>query len=108
MKLFEMSRRRKKPKQEQYSVEESLEILSSLFDRPSEKFLNFKNHIKHDLKPNTFRFTLDIMSLEVLISIMELSQVKNVYFNPSVPPPGGSIDSISMRYKVYVEYHSKN
>ena len=102
-----MSRRRKKPKEE-YSLAESEKILSSLFDRPSEKFLNFKNHIKHDLKPNTFRFTLDIMSLEILISTMELPQVKNVYFNPSVPPPGGSIDSISMRYKVYVEYHPRS
>ena len=45
-----------------------------------------------------------VISLEFIISLMEDSQVKNVYWNPSVPPPGGSVDSISLRYKVYVEY----
>ena len=39
---------------------------------------------------------------------MEDDAVKNVYFNPSVPPPGGTVDSISMRYKVYVQYHFKD
>ena len=45
------------------------------------------------------------MSLDFLISLMEDEKIKNVYWNPSTPPPGGSIDSISMRYKVYVEYN---
>ena len=84
-------------------TKESMAILSNFIQEENE-VLGFKNHRKHDLKPNMFRFTVDLMSLEFLISLMEDSRVKNVYFNASVPPPGGSIDSISLRYKVYVEY----
>ena len=70
--------------------------------------INIKNHRKVKLlRSNTFRFTVDLLSLDFLISLMENKQVKNVYFNPSIPPPGGSTDSISLRYKVYVEYHQK-
>ncbi len=82
---------------------QSLRILKKYVDKESD-FLNFKNHKKFTPRNNTFRFTVDLISLEFLISIMEDAKVKNVYFNPSVPPPGGSIDSISMRYKIYVEY----
>ena len=32
-------------------------------------------------------------------------RIKNVYFNPSVPPPGSGVDGISMRYKIYIEYY---
>lgn len=84
--------------------EESLKILTK-YIRDENEILNFKNHRKHNIRENTFRFTVDLMSLEFLISIMEDEKVKNVYFNPSVPPPGGSVDSISLRYKIYVEYH---
>ena len=82
---------------------ESMTILSPFIQNENE-ILGFKNHRKHSVRPNTFRFTLDLMSLEFLISLMEDSRVKNVYFNAAIPPPGGSIDSISLRYKVYVEY----
>lgn len=82
---------------------ESMSILSNYIQNENE-ILGFKNHRKHNLKPNTFRFTIDLMSLEFLISLMEDHRVKNVYFNASIPPPGGSVDSISLRYKVYVEY----
>ena len=78
-------------------------ILSN-YIKDENEILCFKNHRKHNLKQNTFRFTIDLMSLEFLISLMEDERVKNVYFNPSVPPPGGTVDSISLRYKVYVEY----
>jgi hypothetical protein len=82
---------------------QSLRVLKKYVDRETD-LLNFKNHKKFDKRDNTFRFTVDVISLEFLISIMEDEKVKNVYFNPSVPPPGGSLDSISMRYKVYVEF----
>ncbi len=87
------------------TVEESLEILNEHLENDNHEILGFKNHRSHDLKSNTFRFTLDLISLEFLINLMEDDAVKNVYFNPSIPPPGGSIDSISLRYKIYVEYH---
>ena len=85
---------------------QSLRVIKK-YVKDENEILNFKNHRKHPIRKNTFRFTVDLISLEFLISVMEDPQVKNVYFNPSVPPPGGSIDSISLRYKVYVEYYMK-
>ena len=41
-----------------------------------------------------------MISLDFIISLMEEEEVKNVYFNPSVPPPGSGIDRISLRYKI--------
>ena len=89
----------------QKTLQQSLNILSKYFDKEDNDILNFKNHRKHNIRPNTFRFTIDLISLELVISLMEDENVKNVYWNASVPPPGGSVDSISMRYKVYVEYY---
>lgn len=86
--------------------EESLDIIRRHI-LEEDNFLNFKNHRKHDLLPNTFRFTVDLISLDFLISLMEEEQVVNVYFNPSAPPPGASIDGISFRYKIYVQYEKK-
>ena len=95
------TRRTKKEK----TLEESLAILMKYVEKDGNDILNFKNHRKHRIRPNVYRFTIDLISLEFIISLMEDKEVKNVYWNPSVPPPGGSIDSISLRYKVYVEYH---
>jgi hypothetical protein len=98
-----MATRRRKKKLRELTTEESLHVLLKYVQDENE-FLQFKNHRKHPLKPNMYRFTLDLISIEFLILLMEDEAVKNVYFNPSAPPPGGSVDSISMRYKVYVEY----
>ena len=96
-----MARKKKK----EFKEYESLQILKKYLERSQDnEILIFKNHRKHDIRPTVFRFTVDLISLEFLISIMEDENVKNVYFNPSIPPPGGSVDSISLRYKVYVEY----
>ena len=98
-----MATRKRRTAKKEVSEQESLKILQKYIKNENE-ILNFKNHRKHPIRPNVYRFTVDLMSLEFLISIMEDEKVKNVYFNPSVPPPGGSIDSISLRYKIYVEY----
>lgn len=95
------TRRIKKEK----TLEESLAILMKYIEKDGNDILNFKNHRKHEIRENVYRFTVDLISLEFIISLMEDEEVKNVYWNPSTPPPGGSIDSISLRYKVYVEYH---
>ena len=87
--------------------EQSMKILSKYLDKASSEVMDFKNHRKFILKGRNkvFRFTLDLLSLDFLVSLGKDKKVKNVYWNPSTPPPGGSIDSISLRYKVYVEYH---
>tara|TARA_B100000123_G_C25439098_1_gene300799 strand:- start:135 stop:422 length:288 start_codon:yes stop_codon:yes gene_type:complete len=93
------------PRKKQKTLQQSLSILTKYIERDGNDILNFKNHRKHNIRPNVFRFTVDLISLEFIISLMEDDEVKNVYWNPSVPPPGGSVDSISLRYKVYVEYY---
>lgn len=102
------TRRRRKAKKtyRDLTEQESLELITSMLVDQHE-ILGFKNHRKHNLKENTFRFTLDLISLEFLIMLMEHELVKNVYFNPSMPPPGGAVDSISLRFKVYLEYNKK-
>jgi hypothetical protein len=100
-----MSPQKTKKEGRDLDLNESYEILKKYLDRENNFLLNFKNHKKHNLNKNTFRFTIDLMSLDFLISLIDDAAVKNVFFNPSVPPPGGSIDSISLRYKVYVQYH---
>ena len=87
------------------SEKESFQIIEKYVNQSSAEILNWKNHRAWNLRPNTYRFTVNLISLEFLISLMEDDKVKNVFFNPSIPPPGGSIDSISLRYKVYVEYY---
>lgn len=92
-------------KKKEKTLEESLEIISKYIEQEGNEILKFKNHRKYEIRPNVFRFTVDLISLEFIISLMEDEEVKNVYWNPSVPPPGGSVDSISLRYKIYVEYN---
>ena len=85
------------------TLEESYEIIVRHID-VEDSFLNFKNHKKYTPIHNTFRFTVDLVSLDFLIALMEEELISNVYFNPSAPPPGSSLDGISMRYKIYVKY----
>lgn len=83
---------------------ESREIITRNIDADASIIMDFKNHKKHNILENTYRFTVSLISLDFLISLMEEEKVKNVYFNPSAPPPGTGIDGISLRYKVYVQY----
>ena len=87
--------------------EESIKIIKKYLDPEQIEIMDLRNHKQYSLSGNDkiFRFTVKLMSLDFLISLMEDEKIRNVYWNPSTPPPGGSIDSISMRYKVYVEYN---
>jgi hypothetical protein len=90
----------------------TLEESKKIIDKHSKQFnetLGLRNHRKYDLPGttpgNTFRFTIRVMSLVFLQKLSRDKKVKNVFYNPSYTPPGGSPDSISLRYKVYVEYY---
>ena len=86
--------------------EESLEILTPLMQK--EKFVKFSAHMPFPHRGfghGVYRFTVNIMSLDLLITIMEHDQVQNVYFTSAAPAPGHGLDGISMNYKVYVKYH---
>jgi|TARA_E500000318_G_C3507347_1_gene190872 hypothetical protein len=86
--------------------EESLTILKEHLENEDIRILGFNNHRKvPKIAENTFRFTINVISFDFIINLMEDEAVKNIYFHPSAPPPGKGLDGISMRYRVYVEYH---
>ena len=85
------------------TIEESYDIITRHID-VEDDFLSFKNHRKFEGRENTFRFTINLVSLDFLIALMEEELVDNVFFNPSVPPPGSTTEGISLRYKIYIQY----
>ena len=68
--------------------------------------LDFRNHKKAKLegRENTYRFTSKLISLDLMTKLSKDKRIKNVFYAASAAPPGGSVDSISMRFKVFVEY----
>ena len=99
------SQSKKGYKLRELTEEESFEILKPILEKDS--FIVYNHHHKTKKKPNTFMFTIQVMSLELLISVMEHERVKNVYFVSSVPPPGVALGPTELRYKVFVEYRKK-
>jgi len=87
------------------TADQSAELISE-YIKGYEDIIDFKNHKKYSLgsRQNIFRFTIKLISLDFLGKLAKDKRVKNVMFSPSTPPPGGGLDSISMRYKVYIEY----
>tara|TARA_Y100001937_G_C6962196_1_gene259388 strand:- start:7 stop:327 length:321 start_codon:yes stop_codon:yes gene_type:complete len=69
--------------------------------------LDFRNHVHKptDHRQNLYRFTVKVLSLDLLTKLSKDKRVKNVFYAASAAPPGGSIDSISLRFKVFVEYY---
>ena len=96
--------------EEDNQLEQSLEIIKScVISRNKEeelKFLGFKNHKKQigRMKEDTYSFTVKLISLPFLDKIQKHKYVKSVYFSASHAPPGGAVDSVSLRYKIYIKY----
>jgi len=93
-------------KKRDFTAQESHALLVQYFDQESE-ILSFSNHRKYSRLKNTFRFTVNAISLNLLMNLMSDPEVLNVFFNPAMPPPGTGIDGASLRFKVYIEYHQK-
>ena len=97
-------RRRRKVK---ITTAQSLKILKEAF-RGTDKFhgINWENHRKADLKglDNCYRITIEILSIDSILKLMEHDRVKNVFWHPSYSPPGAGVDAIALRYRLYVEY----
>ena len=97
-------------KKKEVSLEQSLEIIKScVISRNKEeelKFLGFKNHKKQigRMREDIYSFTVKLISLPFLDKIQKNKHVKSVYFSASHAPPGGAVDSVSLRYKVYIKY----
>lgn len=97
----------KKPKVlREYTLEESYKVIEKYLGKHRE-ILDFKNHRKYNKLKNTYRFTVNIISLNFLTNLMNDEEVLSVHFSPSIPPPGTGFDGTSLRYKVYVEYPEK-
>lgn len=86
--------------------QEYFNIINQYITEDMKSVMDFRNFREWNLEEKeTFRFTVRLLSLEFLLNLMEDERVKNVYWSPSTPPPGGGTDSISLRYKVYVEFY---
>ena len=86
--------------------ESSLELVTQYVSEYLD-IIDLRNHKKYKLskRDNVYRFTVKAISLDFLQKVASDKRVKNVFFSPSTPPPGGGFDSISMRYKIYIEYN---
>lgn len=98
---------KRRPKQRtELTLKESWSILEPIVS--GKDFVKVSAHKKfpyNGMGKNVFRFTVNIISLDMLISIMEHPQVVNVYYTPSMPGPDQGLDGISLIYKIYVRYH---
>tara|TARA_Y100000114_G_C11691196_1_gene293664 strand:- start:419 stop:754 length:336 start_codon:yes stop_codon:yes gene_type:complete len=88
------------------TLKQSEEFLLSVLEDYKD-LVDFKNHKNYKLgnRDNVYRFTIKLLSLDMLVKVGSDKRVKNIFFSAANPPPGGGIDSISMRYKVYIEYY---
>ena len=93
-----VSRRKKK----EISKSEALEIAKDILSK-EEDFLgiNWRNFRKVEEQNNTYRVTVEKLSLDALIRILEDENINNVYFHPSVAPVGIGVDGIALRYRLY-------
>lgn len=89
------------------TAEESLELINSyLAEDASIVDLQSHNHYKKiPGRDKMYRFTIKLLSLDLLARLGNDRRVKNVYFASRHPHPGGGADSISLRHKVIVEYY---
>lgn len=89
------------------SAEESLELIHSYLGDDLD-IVDLQSHNHYTRIPNRnkmYRFTIKLLSLDLLARLGNDKRVKNVYFASRHPHPGGGADSISLRHKVIVEYY---
>lgn len=88
------------------SADDSHQLIATYVEDYAD-LLEFKNHKQATFanRENVYRFTCKLLSLDLLTKLSKDKRVKNVFYAPSAAPPGGSIDSISLRFKVFIEYY---
>ena len=99
--------RSSKEKQERELTLEESEKMILKHLKKSVEITEIKNHKKFHPLENTYRFTMSIVSLKFLNSLLRDRNVEDLLFSPSAPPPGGGFDGTSLRYKIYVVYKKK-
>ena len=66
--------------------------------------VNWDNFRAYSQIDNCYSVTIKVMSLSVLIKAMEDSRIKQVFYHPSVAPPGAGMTTLGLRYKLYIQY----
>jgi len=56
-------------------------------------------------RENTYKFTVKLLSLDFLNKVSKDRRVKNVYFAARHSHPGGSVDGVSLRQRIIIEYY---
>ncbi len=92
------------------STEQSESAIAQLISE-QHNFMDMSKHaVYRDIKtgvvvPNTYKFTVKLLSLDFLNKISKDKRVKNVFFSARHSHPGGASDSISLRQRVIVQYY---
>lgn len=89
------------------SENQSLQLIESHLTPEELPFMDVKSHRKYtkiEEKDNVYQFTIKMMSLGFLVRMGKDSRVKNIYFASRHSAPGLSIDSVSLRHNIIVEY----
>lgn len=89
--------------------EEFLRELIGRYDEISE-IIDFRNHreyISNNIPADkrAFRFTVKLISANFIQDLISDPRVLHVFYAASHAPPGGALDSISLRYKIYIIYN---
>ena len=56
-------------------------------------------------RENVYKFTVKLLSLDFLNKVSKDKRVKNVFFAARHAHPGGSVDGISLRQRIIIEYY---
>lgn len=86
------------------TLKKAKEIIEECFDEDRD-FCKVKNYRIFTKKENTVAVTVNILSLDVLFSIMEHDLIENVYFHASASPPKTHLGPSDFRFKVYIQFN---
>ena len=85
------------------TVKEAIDLIKDCIG-DDQDFCVAKNFKSSSRRKSSIQFTINVLSLDLLFSMMELDEVENVYFHPSSPPTRAHMYPTAMRYRVYVEF----
>lgn len=92
------------------SAEQSFSVISEMIKGQEHHVdmsthTNFIDRSKSERKENVYKFTVKLLSLDFLNKVSKDRRVSNVYFAARHAHPGGSVDGISLRQRIIIEYY---
>tara|TARA_R100000734_G_C3229358_1_gene37975 strand:- start:80 stop:361 length:282 start_codon:yes stop_codon:yes gene_type:complete len=81
-----------------------MDIMELMEDEGDFLSLNWNNFKENKERKNTFQVTAEKISLDALVKLLDHPKIRNVFFHPSVAPPGIGVDGIALRYRIYFEF----